>query len=142
MNVECDKCGEHALECGCAKHIAGLNDKFYYQGNFFEKEDEFWAYVKEFTHRQTTAEDFDGLFDALKKDVWMNLAIRKTEITNSEVRDLLEDVFMLILKKLHKKSVKSFDASTDTYEHDENFKKEHEALGVLMDEIHDKYHAT
>jgi len=40
------------------------------------------------------------------------------------------------------KSVKSFDAPTLHPEDDENFKKEHQALGVFMNEIHDKYHTT
>ncbi len=97
--TRCDKCAEHALECMCPKHIPGINDKFYYQGKFFEKEQEFWDYVKDFTLRQTNVEDFDGLFDMLKKDVWMNLSIRKTKISNGELRDVLEEAFTLIWKK-------------------------------------------
>lgn len=29
MSCECEKCGEHALECGCTKHIPNLTDKKY-----------------------------------------------------------------------------------------------------------------
>lgn len=99
MSGECDKCGEHSLECGCPKHIPDITDRFFYQGKFFEKEEEFWSYVKDFNLRQTTVEDFDGLFDMLKKDVWMNLSIRKTKISNSELRSIFEEAFALILKK-------------------------------------------
>ena len=100
MSGECEKCGEHALECSCRKHIPGDNDKFFYQGKFFEKEEDFWEYVKDFTLRKTNAEDFNGLFDMLKKDIWMNMSIRKTEITNSQVRILLDETFMFVIKKL------------------------------------------
>jgi RNAse (barnase) inhibitor barstar len=105
MSGECDKCGEHALECACPKHIAGPNDKFYYQGKFFEKEDDFWSYIKEFTLRQTTVDDFNGLFDMLKKDIWMNISIRKTPITNSELRTILYEAFTFILKKCWKEDI-------------------------------------
>lgn len=100
---KCEKCGEHALECFCRKHIPDLTDKFFYQGKFFEKEEEFWAYIKDFTLRQTTAEDFDGLFDMLKKDIWLNISFRKTPLTNSEVRSVLEEAFTFILQKIWKK---------------------------------------
>ena len=99
MNGECDKCGQHSLECFCAKHIADLTAKFFYQGKFFEKEDEFWAFVKDFSLRQTTADDFEGLFDMLKKDVWTNLSMRQSKITNQELRPILEEAMMFILKK-------------------------------------------
>jgi len=102
MSGDCDKCGEHCLECGCIKHIPNLTDKFFYQGKFFEKEEEFWSYVKDFTNRQTTVEDFDGLFDMLKKDLWMNLSTRQTKISNGELRAVLEETFMFVLEKCWK----------------------------------------
>lgn len=98
MSVRCNKCGKHDLECGCQKYIPGPNDKFFYQGKFFEKEEDFWNYVNNFSNRQTTAEDFDRLFNMIKKDVWMNLSIRKTEISNSKMRNVLEDTFLFIMK--------------------------------------------
>ena len=102
MSGECDKCGKHALECMCQKHIPGTNDKFYYRGKFFEKEDEFMAYVKDFALRQTTAESFNDLFDILKTDVFMNLSIRKTKISNSELETILEETFLFILQRILK----------------------------------------
>jgi hypothetical protein len=100
MSGECDECSECALDCLCPKYTPGKNDKFFYQGKFFETEEEFWAYVKDFTLRKTNAEDFDGLFNMLKKDVWANLMLRKSDITNSEVRNLLEELFMCFVKSL------------------------------------------
>ena len=103
MSGECDKCGQHTLECFCRKHIGGPNDHFFYEGKFFETEDEFWAYVKEFSLRQTRVEDFNDLFDLLKRDVWMNLSMRKSQITNSDLRDILEQTLCLILEKIWEK---------------------------------------
>ena len=109
MRGECEKCGEHASECECAKcsidKAAETNKQrqYYYQGKFFEREEDFWAYVKEFTNRQTTVEDFDSLFDMLKKDVWMNLHMRDTKITNGELRSVLEDAFLHILERCWKR---------------------------------------
>lgn len=86
------------MDCGCPKHNSGCNDKFYYQGKFFEKEEDFWAYVIDFSTRKTNAEDFSGLFDMLKKDVWMNIILRNPEMTNSQVRDLLDATFTFMIK--------------------------------------------
>ena len=105
MSGECDKCGEHTLECACLKHTPDLTDRFFYQGRFFEKEEEFWDYVKDFNFRQTTVEDFDGLFDMLKKDVWMNLAMRRTQISNDELLSVLEETFSFILQRICKKDM-------------------------------------
>ena len=76
---------------------------FYFQSKFFEKEDEFRAYVKDFNNRQTTQEDFDSLFDIIKKDIWINLYIRKTKLNNSELRKVLEKYFFLILEDIWEK---------------------------------------
>ena len=83
-----------------------MNDasNFYYQGKFFETEQEFWAYVNEFTYLQTTEEDFNSLFDMLKKDIWMNLCIRKTQMTNSELRNVLGKTFLCFLEEIWKKN--------------------------------------
>lgn len=104
MSDECNSCGEHTLECVCKKRSPGPKDKFYYQGKFFENENEFWDYVKYFNSRQTTVEDFNALFDLMKQDIWMNLAMRKTKINNAELRSILEDVFMTILEKSWKEN--------------------------------------
>lgn len=117
MSGECNRCGEHCLDCQCGKQEipskmkkfkeAGLikdeKNSFFYQGKFFDNEQEFWDYVKDFSTRQTTAEDFESLFDMLKKDIWMNLSLRETKITNSELRDVLEETFLFFLGKCWRK---------------------------------------
>lgn len=102
MSGKCDKCGAHPLECICPKHIPDLTDKFFFQSKFFKKEEEFWTYINDFISRQTTVEDFDGLFDMLKKDVWMNLSTRKTKISNGELRSILQETLIFILNKVMK----------------------------------------
>ncbi len=102
MSGECEKCGEHALECFCRKQFPKPNEAFFYSGRFFEKEEDFWAYVSEFSTRQTTVDDFDRLFDALKRDVWMNLSLKKVQMNNAQLRIILEESFFEILKKFFK----------------------------------------
>jgi len=105
MSGQCSQCGNHALECGCQKHIPGPNDIFFYLGKFFEKEEEFWAYVKEFSLRETTEEDFNKLFDMIKKDIWINLSIRKTKISNAELQPILQEALLFILEKCWKEKI-------------------------------------
>lgn len=100
MSSECDKCGQHYLDCCCPKHNASPNDKFYFRGKFFEKEEDFWAYVMDFSNRKTRAEDFSGLFDMLKKDIWTNIIFRNHEMTNNQVTDLLDETFTFMIKRL------------------------------------------
>ena len=114
MSGECDKCGEHALECKCGIgcdppgskikcELFRPRDKFYYQGKFFEKEEDFWAYVKDFSSRQTSREDFESLFDMIKKDIWINLEMRQTKISNGELGATLEMAFLFILERCFNK---------------------------------------
>lgn len=74
-------------------------NKFFYQGKFFDTEEEFFSYVKEFNERQTTCEDFESLFDTVKKDVWTNLSLYEAKISNKEMCSILQEVFFLILKR-------------------------------------------
>ncbi len=100
MSRACGKCGEHCLDCECSTPSARGNEKFFYQGKYFEKEEEFWAYVQDFTFRKTSAEDFDSLFDTLKKDIWMNLMIQKPDTTNSDVMTLVDEGFMFFVERM------------------------------------------
>lgn len=75
------------------------NNKFFYQGKSFEKEEDFWAYVNEFSSKQTTEEDFESLFKMVKKDVWLNLSMRKTKINNVKLQLALQEALLFILEK-------------------------------------------
>lgn len=98
MSGECDKCNGHALECVCEN----ANQKFFYMGKFFDNEEDFWKYVNDFSSKYTDEEDFNALFDMIKKDVWCNLNIYGIEITNSDLRQILSDSFYLIINKIIK----------------------------------------
>lgn len=114
MSGECQKCHEYYSNYKCGNQILGCDapgtkikvqrfNRFYYQDKFFNSQEEFWAYVKEFGLRQTTEEDFDSLFAMIKKDVWVNISLREIRLSNFELRGILEETFLFILDKLFKK---------------------------------------
>lgn len=80
-------------------------NKFYYQGKYFTNEDDFFAYIKEFTLKQTTEEDFNRLFEMLKKDIWLNLQMRETKVINGELRSIFEDTFYFVMQKIWKRKI-------------------------------------
>lgn len=82
------------------KNFDPENNKFYYQGQFFKTEEEFWSHVNKFTLKETSEEDFNGLFDMLKKDLFANLQMRETKITNGQLRSIIEEVFLSTLEKV------------------------------------------
>lgn len=82
------------------KYLKKEEDIFYYHGKYFKTEPEFWAYVNEFKVRQTTEEDFNSLFDMLKKDIWENIRIREIKITNAQVDSIISEVFLLSLQRI------------------------------------------
>lgn len=96
MSGACEKCGEHCLDCECQNE----KGKFFYQGRYFEKQEDFWSYVHEFSCRETTEEDFNSLFDMLKRDVFMNIQIINKNITNSDIRNILEETFIFMILKI------------------------------------------
>lgn len=77
-------------------------NKFYYQGKYFTNQEEFWAYVKEFTFRNVREEDFNSLFEGVKKDIWMNMKLRNIRMSNGELRTILEEMFLFAMKKIWK----------------------------------------
>lgn len=82
-----------------AKSNEFKDHNFYYAGRYFKLEEEFWAYVNEFTECQMNRESFYNLFDMVKKDIWINLTLRQTEITNGQLRSILEEVFLSTLER-------------------------------------------
>lgn len=83
--------------------------KFYYQGKYFSKEEDFLSYVEEFTFRDMDEESFNSLFDMLKKDLWMN--IHESKISNEALKGILEEGFIYLMSKFFGKNETEKDKS-------------------------------
>lgn len=93
MSGECQNCGNHCLDCKC--------NKFYYQGKYFDKEEDFWAYVKEWDNLEITQETAERLTKTLSKEIFMNTFLTGQKMTNREFRHLLHDTFMFFCSRLY-----------------------------------------
>lgn len=112
MSDICEKCSPESTKCSCKKEFPYVHPQFFYMGKYFDSEQEFWKHIKNFRNRETTQQDFDFLFDRLKKDLWINLQIRNFKIYNYNWTGILEDAFCFFIEKLFMKK-----------EHEEYFMK-------------------
>jgi len=79
-----------------------LKPKLQYRGKYYD-EQEFWHIVKGFTNRKTTDQDFYNLFDEMKHEIWTNIRLTETKLTNAELRVILEEIFVYSLEKFLRK---------------------------------------
>lgn len=77
------------------------DENFHYKGKLFEKEQDFWDYVKEWPMLKTDHETFLREWDDLGKNVWLNIEQRETDMMNFDFNQILEHAWWYILKKIH-----------------------------------------
>lgn len=107
MLGECDKCGEHGLDCKCEElYQSEPNERFFYKGKFFNNEAEFWKYSKDWTLMHTDQETFFREWDRLGKDIWMNIEVREIPIINMELNKIFQESFLHLLHKFISKNDK------------------------------------
>ena len=75
-------------------------DQFYYQGKYFEKQEDFWAYVKEWQTLALDQETAERLTETFKRDIVMNTLLTTETITNIEFSNLLGDTFTFFIATL------------------------------------------
>ncbi len=76
------------------------DEKFHYKGKFFEKEEDFWAYVKEWPLLKTDHETFLREWEILGKTIWVNIEQRKPIMRNFEFNQILDNSLWEMLKKI------------------------------------------
>jgi hypothetical protein len=76
-------------------------NKFYYQGKYFDKQEDFWAYVKEWGNIELNQETAERLTKTLSKEIVMNAFFTNSCITNNEFSNLLHDTFMFFCARLY-----------------------------------------
>lgn len=105
MTGECQKCGEHALECKCEtfsrpqENDLNPTDKFFYKGKFFQNEKDFWKYSQDWPFMNTDEETFFREWNDLGKEIWMNIQIRESKLLNGALNEILEENFIHLLQK-------------------------------------------
>ncbi len=77
-------------------------DKFYFQGKFFDNEDEFWEYVNQWPHLMSDSETIDRLMNSLKKQVQMNIGMYNIQIPNGQMNIIIEQAFLMMMKEIMK----------------------------------------
>jgi hypothetical protein len=73
---------------------------FHYIDRFFEKEEDFWAYVKEWEQLPLDEPTATLLLDRLKNDILVNLFICEYKGTNKPFQELLGDMLNMFFQQL------------------------------------------
>lgn len=108
MSGECEKCHEHTLECQCKKleKMQKEKDQFYFEGRFFDNEQEFWNYTKKWGILSLDQETADRHLNIIKKDIIMNIFLRGIEFTNQEFVSYINKIFEFSINNLPKEDLR------------------------------------
>lgn len=74
--------------------------RFFFQGKYFDKEEDFWKYVNDWPSQKLDLETFTRLWQQIGVDVWVNLEINDSEITNGSMNAMLQENFLHLLQNL------------------------------------------
>ena len=77
-------------------------DQFYFQGKTFSKEQDFWAYVKEWGDLSLNEETASNQLDIFKKEVMLNLFLRGIKFKNWEFRKFLGEMLIVLVQEMDK----------------------------------------
>lgn len=76
-------------------------DRFYSHGKFFENQEGFWEYVKQWPDLQLDQETLERMIDHLKTDILLNVFMYERKIKNCQMNSILENAFLNIIKELN-----------------------------------------
>jgi len=74
--------------------------KFYYEGRYFDKEEEFWKHVLEYSSSQVNRDTLNRMIDRLKDDLWVNYCISSKVKTNGEMKEIVGAMLLEFIKRL------------------------------------------
>lgn len=77
---------------------------FFLRGKFFETFEEMIEADREFMNRNPTKEDFDYMFDWLRKDIELNFRMYEMKVSNRVLLDIVQEAFLSILEKIREKN--------------------------------------
>jgi len=73
---------------------------FYFQGKYFDNEEDFWNYSKEWRFLPLDQETADRNLNTLKKEIIMNIFLRGIEMDNMQFSALLNRIFEFVINDL------------------------------------------
>lgn len=74
---------------GVGGAIPSQGKNFYFKGQYFDTEAEFWAYVKQWPSQMTDTGTFSMEWERLGRELWTNMNIYCPNINNGELNQLL-----------------------------------------------------
>lgn len=73
---------------------------FYFQGKYFDNEEDFWNYSKKWRFLPLDQETADRNLNTLKKEIIMNIFLRGIEMDNMQFSALLNRIFEFVINDL------------------------------------------
>ena len=95
MSSECDKCGEHCLDCHCKS-----KNQFYFQGKWFDDSEAMFKYAEEWKSFPLDEETAKRIVDRLKNEIVMNVFLIGKPMSNIEFSAYVEKIFEFSMKNL------------------------------------------
>lgn len=91
MSGECNRCGEHALDCNCSRRDRERKptSKFYAHGRYFDNENEFFKFSAEWENLEFDLEEFEHQMDLRIKEIQMTYELRGRNLTNKQAYQIL-----------------------------------------------------
>ncbi len=75
-------------------------DQFYFQGKYFDNQEDFWKYVNEWGLLALNQETAERQMDTLKKEIIMNIFLRGIELKNIDFRNYVNKIFEFAMIQL------------------------------------------
>jgi len=110
MKLTCIGCGKKVSEedfsrekcphCIAARKKKMRNAKYGFKGIRYDNQEDFLQAVEGFNSSLITLETMENLVDELMENIKMNLTLHIPNITNHDLREKLEDIFMYSLNVL------------------------------------------
>jgi hypothetical protein len=77
-----------------------LKKNYYFKGKFFEHEEQFWKYVREWDEQKLDEETFKREWQQIGMTIFANMKLRNIELKNGQLIYILESCFLDMLTKL------------------------------------------
>lgn len=74
-------------------------DRFYFDGIFYEDYEEFLKATSRFANSEISPESFKRIMDEFGRSIALNIFLKEHEITNGDLKEILEKTFIYFLKE-------------------------------------------
>ena len=92
MSGECDKCGEHCLDCKC--------DNFFFEGQWFSSAEKMFEFAFKWNDLALDQQTAKSILDKLTKDIILNIFLRGVKFSNREFSNYIKKLFEFSIRNL------------------------------------------